>query len=282
MYNVVFENDNGSKYYFGINGTTVFDMDLGNGVPVNIGTSQGFSQVGETMQSRTVSGRTITVKGTVYGNVQERKKSMRNVISPFSCGRLVFESKYYIRVCVKSAPTFSPIKDDGRFTMQFFAPYPFFKSVRETNVEIGSIKPLFSFPVNYSTPHKFGEKSSARYKNIYNDSDVSIPFSLRISSSGKSTNTIISNLKTFKTLKLNGTLNAGDFIDIYRNDDNVLQAIMTSDGVQSDVIYWIDESSDLFELDVGDNLISATDDEGGTSLTAKINYNSVVVAVHES
>lgn len=282
MYNVVFENDNGSKYYFGINGTTVFDMDLGNGVSVDIGASQGFSQVGETMQSRTVSGRTITVKGAVYGNVQERKKTMRNVISPFSCGRLVFESEYYIRVCVKSAPTFSPIKDDGRFTMQFFAPYPFFKSVGEKNVEIGSIKPSFSFPVNYSTPHKFGEKGAARYKNIYNDSDVSIPFSLRLYSSGTSTNPIIANLKTLKTLKLNGTLNAGDFVDIYRNDDNVLQAIMTSDGVQSDVIYWIDEFSDLFELDVGDNLISATDEEGGISLTAKINFNSVVVAVYES
>lgn len=282
MYNVVFENDNGSKYYFGIVGTTVFDMDLGSGVSVYIGTSQGFSQVGETMQSRTVSGRPITVKGTVYGNVQERKRSMRNVISPFSCGRLVFENKYYIRVCVKSAPSFSSVKNDGRFTMQFFAPYPFFKSIEEKNIEIGSINPLFSFPVNYSIPHKFGERGSARYKNIYNDSDVSIPFSLRLSSLGISTNPVIANLQTFKTLKLNGTLNAGDFIDIYRNDDNVLRAIMTSGGVQSDVIYWIDESSDLFELDVGDNLISANDDEGGLSLVAKIKFSPAVVALYES
>ena len=282
MYNVVFENDNGSKYYFGINGTTIFDMDLGDGVSVNIGTSQGFSQVGETLQSRNVSGRTISVKGAVYGNIQERKRTMRNVFSPFSCGRLVFENQYYIRVYVKSSPTFSTIKNDGKFTMRFFAPYPFFKSVDEKNVEIGSIRPLFSFPVNYATPHKFGEKGSARYKNVYNDSDVNIPFSLHLFSSGTSTNPVIANLQTFKILKLNGTLNAGAFIDIYRNDDNVLQAIMTSDGVQSDVINWIDKSSELFELDAGDNLISATDDEGGASLTAKINYNSVVVAVYES
>ena len=282
MYNVVFENDNGSKYYFGVNGTTVFDMDLGNGVPVNIGTSQGFSQIGETMQSMNVSGRTIKVKGTVYGNVQERKESMRKIISPFSRGRLVFEKKYYIRVCVKSAPSFSPVKNDGRFTMQFFAPYPFFKSVEEKNIEIGSIKPLFLFPVNYALPHKFGEKGIARYKSVYNESDVSIPFSLHISCSGTSTNPVIANLQTFKTLKINGKLNAGDFIDIYRNDDNVLQAIITSDGVKSDIISWIDESSDLFELEMGDNLISATDDEGGVGIVAKITYNPVVVAVYES
>lgn len=282
MYNVVFENDNGSKYYFGANGTTVFDMDLGSGVSVNIGTSQGFSQVGETMQSRTVSGRTISVKGAVYGNVQGRKKSMRNVISPFSCGRLIFEGQYYIRVCVKSAPTFSSIKNDGRFTMQFYAPYPFFKSLNEKNIEIGYIKPLFSFPVNYATPHKFGERSAARYKSIYNESDVSIPFSLHISSYGTSTNPIIANLQTFKTLKINGTVNAGEYIEIYRNDDNVLQAVLNSNGVTSDIISWIDESSNLFELEVGDNLISALDDEGGTNLFAKIIYNPTVVAVYES
>lgn len=282
MYSVVFESDNGSKYYFGENGTTVFDMDLGNGVPVNIGTSQGFSQIGETMQNRTVSGRTINVKGVVYGNVQERKKTMRKIIAPFSCGRLVFDGEYYTRVCVKNAPTFSPVRDDGRFTMQFFAPFPFFFSINSQTSEIGAIKPMFSFPVNYAITHKFGERAAARYKNISNDGDVKVPFSIYLHSSGTSTNIVIANLGTFKTLKLNGTLNSGDFVNIYRDDDNVLRAELTSDGVTSDVISWIDESSELFELEVGDNLISANDDEGGLSLTAKITFSPAVVALYES
>ena len=282
MYNVVFENDNGSKYYFGVNGATVFDMDLGSGVPVNIGTSQGFSQVGETMQSRTVSGRTITAKGAVYGNVPEKKTTMRKILSPFSCGRLIFDGQYYIRVCVKYPPTFSTVKNDGRFTMQFFAPYPFFKSLSEKNIEIGSIKPLFSFPVNYSIPHKFGERSDARYKNIFNDGDVKVPFSIYLNSSGTSTNVVIANLATFKKIKLNGSLNSGDSVNIYRDNDNILRAELTSDGNTSDIISWIDESSDLFELEVGDNLISANDDEGGSSLTAKITFSHAVVALYES
>ena len=282
MYNVVFENDNGSKYIFGANGNTVFDMDLGNGVPVNIGTSQGFSQIGETIQNRTVSGRVINVSGAVYGNIQERKKTMRRVMSPFSFGRLVFDGMYYIRVCVKSAPTFSPVKNNGKFTMQLYAPYPFFKSVEEKNVEIGTINGLFSFPINYATTHKFGEKGTERYKNVYNDSDVSVPFSLYLSCYGTSTNPVISNLHTFQSLKINGTLNVGDYVKIYRNDDNVFVAELTSDGLKTDIISWIDESSDLFELVVGDNLISVTDDEGGASLSVKITYNPVVVAVYES
>lgn len=282
MYSVVFESDNGEKYVFGKAGDTIFSMDLGSGVPVDIGTSQGFAQVGETMQSRTVSGRTITVKGAVYRNIQDRKKAMRKIISPFSCGRLVFGGEYYTRVFVKNSPTFSTVKNDGRFSMQFFAPFPFFYSVNSQFSEIGSIKPMFVFPVNYAVPHKFGERSASRYKNIFNAGDVKVPFSVYLESGGTSTNIVISNLKTFKTLKVNGALQSGDSVNIYRDDDNVLRAELTSDGAKSDIISWIDESSDLFELEVGDNLISVNDDEGGASLTVKISFNPAVVALYET
>ena len=282
MYNVVFESDNGEKYYFGKNGSTVFDMDLGNGVAVEIGTSQGFSQVGETVQSQTISGRFISVKGVVYGNVQERKATMRKIFSPFTRGRLVFDGKYYTRVFVSNAPTFSSVKNDGRFTMRLFAPFPFFFEINEKSAEIGATRPMFKFPVNYAYPHKFGERAAARYKNIVNSGDVKVPFSVYLQTAGTSSNIVISNLANFKTLKLNGVLNAGDSARIYRDGDNILRAELTSDGVVSDIISRIDESSELFELNVGDNLIAATDDEGGLSLTAKIIFSPAVVALYES
>lgn len=282
MYNVVFEADSGGKYIFGTHGNTLFDMDLGDGIPVSIGTSQGFSQVGETVQSKTVSGRTITVNGVIYGSVQERKNAMRKIMSPFATGRLVFEDKYFARVCVKNAPTFSMQKNNGKFSMQFFAPFPFFYSVNEQGIELGSVTPMFSFPVNYGTVHRFGERSGAKYKNILNAGDVSVPFALYLKTSGTSTNVTIANMSTYQTLKINGTLNSGDYINVYRDNENVLRAELTSDGETTDVISWIDESSDLFELDVGDNLISVTDDEGGVALTAKITFNPAVVALYET
>ena len=166
--------------------------------------------------------------------------------------------------------------------MQFFAPFPFFFSVNSQFYEIGSIRPMFAFPVNYANPHRFGEKSDSKYKNILNDGDVKVPFSIYLKSSGTSSNIVVANLETLQTLKINGTLNAGDYVNIYRDNENILRAELTSDGVTSDIISWIDESSDLFELEVGDNLISANDDEGGASLTAKITFNPAVVALYES
>lgn len=282
MYNVIFESDNGLKYFFGADGNTVFDMDFGNGVSVNIGTSQGFTQVGETVESMSVGGRTIFVSGAVFGDIYERKTTMRKVFAPFRWGRLVFEGKYYTRVCVKESPAFSSAKNNGRFTMQFFAPFPYFYFLNQTNIVIGDIQPMFRFPINYADPHKFGERSLSRYSNIYNEGDVDVSFQLYIESLGESVNPIITNLNTMEHLKINGTLTIGDIIKIYRDEGNILRAELTSNGETTDIISWIDDASDLFVLHVGDNLVSYNDDGGNSTLIVRFIYSPAVVAVYES
>ena len=282
MFEVVFEADNGKKFVFGRNGNNYFGMSIGNGIEVNLGTSQGYSQVGETVETQNVGGRTIDVTGEMYGNIVERKNAIRNVCAPFTSGRLVFRKTHYIRVYVKAAPSFSAARNNGLFMMQFFAPFPFFYEVNEESHTIGTITPQFRFPVNYGIVHRFGSKSAARYTNIINSGDVRVPFRLHLLSSGTCTNVTVTNLKTYAFLKLNGILNAGDSVDIYRDNDNVIRAELTSHGMVSDIISWIDEKSTLFELEVGDNLISANDDEGGVALTARFTFNPAVGALYET
>ena len=281
MYNVIFRSDNGQKYVFGKDGETAFDMDLGNGISVDVGTSQGFSQVGETVESMTVGGRTITVHGAVYGNVQSRKKMMRKVFAPFVWGRLIFDGNYYIRVCVKDTPTFSPVRDDGRFTMLLYAPFPFFYSVDDAHYNIGGTLPMFSFPVNYATPHKFGERGEGKYTNVYNNGDIAVPFNVYMETFGTSANPLIVNLDTQEYLKLNGTLNTGDVANIYRDSNNILRVELSTGGEVVDILSWVDDGSTLFQLNPGDNIIAFDDDGGGSSLTVKFTFSPAVVAVYE-
>ena len=281
MYNVIFKSDNGQKYVFGKDGETAFDMDLGNGISVDVGTSQGFSQVGETVESMTVGGRTITVHGAVFGNVQSRKKMMRKVFAPFVWGKLVFDGNYYIRVCVKDTPTFSPVKDDGRFTMLLYAPFPFFYSVDDAHYNIGGTLPMFSFPVNYATPHKFGERGTEKYTNVYNNGDIAVPFNVYMETSGTSVNPSIINLDTQEYLKLNGTLSVGDVANIYRDSNNILRVELSTDGKVLDILSWVDDGSSLFQLNPGDNIIAFDDDGGGSSLTVKFTFSPAMVAVYE-
>lgn len=282
MFEAVFEADNGKRYVFGKNGNTYFGMDIGNGVEVQIQTSQGFLQIGETVETQAVAGRPIKVTGQVYGNITERKNALRQAFAPFTSGKLIFQGTHYIRVFVKEAPTFSPVKNNGLFMMLLYAPFPFFRSMDERRAYIGLVTPEFRFPVNYSRPHRFGSKSAARYTNIANNGDVPTPFGVYLHASGECGNITITNLKTLAFLKINGILNSGDSMEIYRDDDGVLRAELTSDGVVIDAISMIDEGSTLFELNVGDNLISASDDAGGAGLTASFMFREAVAALYES
>lgn len=282
MFEVIFEADNGKKYVFGKNGCTFFGMNIGNGVEITLGKTQGFSQIGESVENQSVGGRVIDVTGEVYGDIVERKNALRNVCAPFTTGRLVFQNTRYIRVYVKAAPTFSAVKNNGLFKMQFYAPFPFYYSMEEQNVYVGVVVPKFRFPVNYAATHRFGTKTSARYTNAVNTGDVKVPFEVYLQASGISTNITVSNIETFQFLKLNGTLNTGDTVKIYRDNNNVLRAELTSGGVVSDIISWIDEGSTLFELDVGDNLITANDDQGGGNLTARFLFRTAVGALYET
>lgn len=48
------------------------------------------------------------------------------------------------------------------------------------------------------------------------------------------------------------------------------------------MITWIDDESSLFELEPGDNLISANDDQGGAALIASFTFNPAVGALYET
>ena len=283
MYSARFESDNGLTFVFGKNGGNVFDMDLGSGVSVDIGTSQGFSQIGETVETLAVNSRTITVTGVLFRDIDNQKKNMRKIFAPFVAGKLIFEDGHYTRVYVQDPPSFSSVKQDGRFTMQLFAPFPYFYGQNERFVEIGRIEPMFSFPVNYAEPHSFGKLSEGRFSTKYNDSDVKVPYCFLIGINGISTNPTVTNLLTFEFLKINGAFSSGYVIDVFRDENNVLRANLTdSDGNVTDIISMIDDESTFYELSVGDNLDSINDDEGGVGMNAKVSFKPVVVALYES
>lgn len=282
VYEVVFENENGKLFTFGPNGNNWFGMDIGNGMEVTLGKSQGFAQIGETVETQSIGGRPINVTGKFYGDIVKGKNSLRNVCTPLASGRLIFQGTHYIRVYVKAAPSFSAVKNNGLFKLQFYAPRPFFSAFSESYFAIGGTSGGFRFPVNYGKPHHFGKRSTEKYVNVINTGDVRIPYRLVLRSEGVSTNPILTNIQTFAYIKINGTINIGQYVTVYRDENNVLRAELTSGNTVTDVITWIDDESSLFELEPGDNLISASDDEGGAALVASLTFQPAVGALYET
>lgn len=284
MYKIEFISDTGVKFLLGADNGIVFDADALSGLEVDLGTSQGFSQMGQTVETRSVSGAPLQITGKIFRNIPAIKAAMRRVFAPFRKGKLIFNGTHYLQVEVKSSPAISPIRDNGAFSLELFAPFPFWRSVQTSTYGIGVIEPLFSFPVTYSStePHEFGSRSSEKFTNIINDGDVPTAFSLSIRTTATSTNTTITNVLTGQFLRVTGTLNIGEVVEIARDSSGQLSATLTADGVTTDIISRVDDDSNLYELAVGDNIMLVSDDEASGALIVNINFDPAFGGVYEN
>jgi hypothetical protein len=282
VYSAKFVSDEGYTYNFGVDGKTVFDMDIGNGVSVDINTSQGFSQIGENIEAQTISGRLINVKGVLYSDIAKNKRLLRSAFAPFTSGRLTFNNGYYIDVTVKDTPTFSPIKDDGRFTMLLYAPFPFFCKSDTGVLEVGKMIASFHFPTNYAAPHVFGKKDRNYAKNLNNEGDVEIPFGVVFKTDAKVENISVTNKDTGEFLKINSTLFKGQEIRVKRNAQGVLNVVLVDGSKKTNIIDTVDENSTLLSLKRGVNHLSVTDSYSkGVNLIANFTYNMAVTSIYE-
>lgn len=284
MYSCKFVSDNGKTFEFDYSKGVIFDVNIGDGLSVNIGTSQGFSQIGETVENQTVGSRDLTVEGKITAeNTSSIKNSLRKIFTPFQYGYFYFNNAYKIRCYVADTPTFSPVKNKTDFSLRLFCPYPYFSTLEEKNEELGvEIMPMFRFPTRLNS-FRFGTSQRLAYKSVNNNGDVSIPYELIIIASVQVNEITVTNIETLEFIKLNGTVKAGEQVRIYRDGDNVLQIELTNaDGETSDIISYLDDDSTLFELKPGTNWLSVTDNTGGTGLKVQILYSEAVVNLYEA
>lgn len=271
MYKARFVADRGAEYDFSI--ASGFDIDGLSGINVEIGTSQGFSQIGESVQTQSLNGKSLAIRGAIYQDIQSQKKQLSKVFAPFTSGRLIVNDKFYIYVYVKTSPTFAAKFDDGRFNIQLFAPFPFFRAIEDTYITIGELIKGFSFPVDYHE-HSFGIRSQVQTTNVINIGDIQSAFKLVLSASDYVENPQIRNISTGEFDSFTGIMSPGDIIEMYRDDNGVLKVEKTDiDGQTEDAFSWLDEESNLFYLAVGDNVITASADDGYEFLTTAIVYN---------
>ena len=264
MYDATFVS-NGTTFVLGTDNNIVFDINDLSGNDVELGLSQGSSQVGQTVDRKAVSGNTITIKGVIYGDVQSGKMALRHAFAPFREGVLYF-GDYYLNVVVKHSPTFSPIKNRGGFQMQLFAPYPFWRKTEPTVLEIDT------------------ENAPSSVYTLTNNGDIDVPYNkITIEETAPDSQDItITNTATNEYLKFNLELLPDQIIELYRDSNNVLRADLIENGVRTDILYAIDAGSTLWTVHVGDNPYSITSSNSGGYLQISIEINEVVGGVYET
>lgn len=278
MYTCRFIRDDGETFAFDYDHRIIFDLDPLSELDVTISTSQGFQQVGEMVENRSVSGVYRQISGTIVGNASWQKRQMLNVFLPFSNGKLYFNDKYYCDCVVSKTPAIGAQTRDCKFSIMLYCNYPYWYNATESTPAIGVWQGAFQFPVCYDE-HIYGTMDSSAFTTITNQGNADAAIDITFEAEYTVSNYGIINADTLEKLQINDTLHIGESSHVYRDGTNIYVE-KTVDGVTEDIFALLDEDSDLFYLHPGQNIIRtfADDDE---NVICRIKYRDVWVGVYD-
>lgn len=276
MYKLRYVSDNGGEIVLDFDhGYIINTVDGVTGRTVKLQTAQGFEQIGDTVTSMSLGGQILTIKGRIPLQNISAKRAMLRIFQPLSHGRLYWEDKYYIDVFVKDSPQISQERH-STFLLGLYAPYPYWQKVNQSRYELGGLTAEFMFPLNYATPHRFGSTTIETQFNAYNAGDCASSFALTITAGEADlTNFAVTDVNTQKAIKFIGTLDAGKRLEMYRENG---QLYIKIDGT-TDAFDMLDDTSDLYSLSAGDNVLLFTADSGASSAKVSITFNESYVGV---
>lgn len=275
MYNARIETDAGKIVRFGYEYGNIFDITPLSGVDVTFGTSQGFQQIGETVETQSVKGISRTIQGTFIGEDPESAaRAMMRALPIFTTGKLIFDDKYFCRIHIKKTP-YVHRSSAGKYTfsMMVYCETPYWLDVKGTQLAMGGYTPAFSFPTLYDI-HVFGVRNDSAFTNCVNNGAIEVPFTARFTTDTETVNFGIINIYTLEHLTLNMTLTQEDSVTVSRENGR----LYVQRG-EEDIFEVLDESSDLLMLHPGDNVLRMTAESGLSGLQVSISYNAAEIGV---
>lgn len=250
---------------------------------VDIGTSQGFSQVGETVMTQSVSSKDIRLQGMLIGdNLMLQRNQLLKTITPTKKARLYIDDKYYVECVPKTTPIISDKLKDPIFEFVVTAPYPYWKKSEESTYQLGNIIKMFRMRLQSDTVFAFGKKSDDKFKNCFNGGSVETDYAFEFSNNSLANipNFGIINVSTFEYIKLFMTLKPQEKVYVWR-EYGQLRAVLLSGDVRTNVLYKIDEDSTLFNAHVGDNILTPQADSNADNLYVSVTLNNTFVGVYD-
>ena len=250
-----------------------------DGIPVTLVTSQGFDQIGETIDNMSVESRPIGIIGRIDNFAPEQLRGITDMFRPMTIVRMYFEDKYWIDCAVQESPVFTYNLRSVAFAVSLSAPYPFWKSTTMSYYRLGGTIGGFNFPVSYNAPHNFGLFADTLFLNCINRGNTKVDYIVEMTcSSGEAINLTLTNARNQKFIRVNTSITASDTVRIFR-ENNILRVTKTANGITSDIFSALDEDSNLFFLDVGDNVLRADKESGDGVLITSVSFYDTVTGV---
>jgi len=277
VFDAVFTTSDGQSFAFGYAAGVLWSCAPLGDLPVDLETSQGYQQVGATVESRSISGVTRTITGRILRNTDYCKRQLRDIFAPSVTGRLTVAGKYYCDAEVQRCPAISAALRWPTFGFQLYCPNPYWHSVTETLAATIKVTPVFRLPACY-TSHQYGIREQASYIRILNDGLDTQNWKLSLTARGDVVNPGVINPETGESLRFVTTLQDGDELQVYR-ENGQLRVEQVIDGKNYDVFAVLDESSDLWTVYHGAQAWQRTADSGDSWLFLSLTMHAAFTTI---
>ncbi len=269
-------NDNGDSITFDFAGGYLINKPTGiDTVSVSLSQAKGINQTGATIQSRNVQPRPVNITGYLVGDAQTvGKEKLLSVVRPDIGGKL-YADDYYLTVYPTATPNIEPKRWGAQFQFSLLAAYPYWCKDDSASVALAGIEPLFRFPWNISRAYQFGRLKRELFMNVLNRGQVPVPFTAVFSASGDVEKPKITHVATGKFLVVNKSLVNGERLTVQITHD---RTYVTS-SVDGDCRGALSLKSNLFQLEVGDNVLKPEAESGLDNLQVSVDFATEIVGI---
>ena len=269
-------NDNGDSITFDFAGGYLINKPTGiDTVSVSLSQAKGINQTGATIQSRNVQPRPVNITGYLVGDAQTvGKEKLLSVVRPDIGGKL-YADDYYLNVYPTATPNIEPKRWGAQFQFSLLAAYPYWCKDDSASVALAGIEPLFRFPWNISRAYQFGRLKRELFMNVLNRGQVPVPFTAVFSASGDVEKPKITHVATGKFLVVNKGLVNGERLTGQITHD---RTYVTS-SVDGDCRGALSLKSNLFQLEVGDNVLKPEAESGLDNLQVSVDFATEIVGI---
>lgn len=269
-------NNNGDSVVFNYSGGFLINKPTGiDTLSVNLSQAKGINQTGATIQSTNIQPRPVTITGYFVGGMQpENKEKLISVIRPDIGGKL-YADDFYLNVWPTATPTIEAKPTNARFQMSLLAAYPYWCKDDSAVAVLGGVQKLFKFPWNLSKSYQFGKPTEKKFINVFNKGQVPVPFTATITAKDEVVNPRITNAINGKFLLVKKTLVSGEKLVVQITHDRT----NVTSSVDGECRGALSLTSNLFELDVGDNVLKPEAESGLGNMHVDIDYAIEIVGI---
>lgn len=200
-------------------------LDLGS-IEANLSSYVGAGQAGSTITARTYGTRDIEIQGYVLAEneneMRNRKATLQKIIVPTTDFYLVVDDKYRLKITATSTLQYETnwyvnCELLTQFTINGTCSNPFFETITEQQASITGWIMDFHFPYCNPVGNKFtfGHRSTSKIVDLNNESEVETGMIISFKAvAGTIVNPSLMNVNTDEELKINGTLQSGEEVQV--------------------------------------------------------------------